>query len=430
MTPNSREQSETISSASGTYLLLRLRVEISEFARPPLKLSDELTRMSVASHVETPEAVVLYAGRILEGLARDALLCIQQRPNAHVFSNLQLLQQLNRLDIATQYWAHSLRRLGNAMRHLLAPVTLADASLATVLVERWLEWYFCRFSHGMRLNSLTYDGHPLAIAGTSPLLRIVEELERQSASNSVEPVGDPLSILEEANFFTSPVLPAVLLETLISRGDMASACSVLERAHLHFPDDLRLDQLAGLYHSRCGNLDEALTQLQAVHRRAPDDEETAGILAGIYKRKWQTNSDDIASLQAAHRGYKSGWKRSGQQNAYLGINTAATALFLGRFNESELLARQTIQLLTSRTDLLFSDIKRSEYAFWDQLILAEATLLGGDRKRADILYDKVGRDFPQRCQDFEVAIRQRNEILAARMHPGLGGRQESDEEGE
>ncbi len=86
----------------------------------------------------------------------------------------------------------------------------------------------------------------------------------------------------------------------------------------------------GLYFSRSGNLQEALKRLEPLYARYMDDGEMAGVTAGVYKRLWRSDKTDGKRLEQSHRAYRHGWDVSRQSNAYLGVNAAATALWLGR----------------------------------------------------------------------------------------------------
>ena len=75
---------------------------------------------------------------------------------------------------------------------------------------------------------------------------------------------------------------------LLDRDECVAAEAVLCRILTLFPTDVRLQQLMGLYHSRTGNLDAALSFLEPLYESLSDDEETAGILGGIYNGAGRT----------------------------------------------------------------------------------------------------------------------------------------------
>ncbi len=59
-------------------------------------------------------------------------------------------------------------------------------------------------------------------------------------------------------FLRAPALPATAAEMLLDRKEHDEARRLLEAALGESPDDLRLNQLMGLYFSRTGNLQEAI----------------------------------------------------------------------------------------------------------------------------------------------------------------------------
>ena len=120
---------------------------------------------------------------------------------------------------------------------------------------------------------------------------------------------------------------------------------MLVRARSAHPADVRLKQLMGLYHSRVGEFKEALSYLEPLYEKYADDEETAGILGGIYKRCWQHEGTRTEWLVKSHKAYRRGWERSKFSNAYCGINAATTALWLGRSKESQEIAEKVRDLL-------------------------------------------------------------------------------------
>jgi hypothetical protein len=113
------------------------------------------------------------------------------------------------------------------------------------------------------------------------------------------------------------------------------------------------------------------------------DDETFGILAGVYKRL-HTLEDHVPSWESlAHEMYAEGWRRSEEENAYLGLNTASTALFLGKDQETFDLAFKVKKLVET------SVVKpQAHVSYWDQVTLAEALLLlpTPDLTRAAELY--------------------------------------------
>ena len=320
----------------------RLAPGLADYQTEQFLLKEDLDRLARVLQVHAPEAVILYCARILEALAAAALRAIKLAPSPSVFSNLDALQQYNLIPTATRYWAHALRRSGNQVRHLHARVHPEDAELAALLTERWLEWFFRRFRYGPRLPDLTRDGGPLLLSTRTDLRPLVADLE--NLHHNLEAVLPPFDLTARNQLLRLPAMPAVFAEALLDRGERERACAVLEEALKEFPEDLRLRQLQGLYHSRTGNLEEARKCLEPLYEK-DSDEETAGITAGVYKRLWWKDRDNKEWLEKSHRAYAYGWKVSKQTNTFVGINAAATLLFLGRPAESQRIAEVVRNLL-------------------------------------------------------------------------------------
>ena len=109
----------------------RLVPEVLDFATASFGLKEDLSRLEMVHRAGAPEAVVLYGCRILEVLAREALVRIGQAPSNNVFSNLQVLEHFNRVGNATCYLAHGLRRLGNLVRHIEGRLLPPEAAVST-----------------------------------------------------------------------------------------------------------------------------------------------------------------------------------------------------------------------------------------------------------------------------------------------------------
>lgn len=404
--------------------LTRLAPEVLAYENAALVLGEELYRLDAVSRAEAPEAVVFYCGRILEALSADALCKIRLQPSPNSFSNLNLLGDLGRFTTATRYWAHALRRLGNAVRHLQRRIGFQEAKLSGLLTERWLAWYFCDYSHGPKLNGLTTDGTPLELISAGDMRQAMLYLEELEAAPSRGPADAVAQDFDSSPAFkTTAVLPALLAEILLSQKKDTDALRVLEAAMPQFPDDLRLRQLTGLCWSRMHNPDEALHWLEGLYPRFADDEETAGITAGTWKRKWQENKANLESLENSHRLYQHGWSVSGSKNAYLGINAATTALLLGRGEQAISLAAAVEKLIRNRAADLPADLHDPHLAlhFWDQVTLAEAQLLQGDLAGARETYRAAFAGHPERLGDIEVCRKQIDEILNAQKYQkGIG----------
>src|SRR5207302_535762 len=115
--------------------------------------------------------------------------------------------------------------------------------------------------------ALTADGGPLWALG-QPLPDLLAALEGPGCP-APSVVGWVRRLGHDSVFYRSPALSAVVAEMLLEGGDPADALGVLRPALDRFGDDLRLRQLLGLYHSRTGNLAEAVAVLSPLRVRHP-----------------------------------------------------------------------------------------------------------------------------------------------------------------
>jgi len=103
-------------------------------------------------------------------------------------------------------------------------------------------------------------------------------------------------------------------------------------------------------------------------------------------------------LERAERLYRNGWKRSKNRNTYLGINAAATALWLGAGDKAREMARDVLARFTRRNEILSHTGQGEGVArsFFDLVTEAEATLIAGDEQAARIAYADAFKRFPGR----------------------------------
>ena len=93
----------------------------------------------------------------------------------------------------------------------------------------------------------------------------------------------------------------------------------------------RPEEHSGAQEGEVKHLHRARAELEALRPSgSPADEETHGILAGIYKRLSDQDPANASWLQRCHEVYLRGWELSQEMNNYLGINAASTALWLGQ----------------------------------------------------------------------------------------------------
>jgi hypothetical protein len=381
---------------SSQYRMLDvLRPEIVAFHPSSYDLAADLKSLVRVREAGATEAVVFYCARVLESLASVALQTIGMPASGIVISNLETLQQFNLMSAATRYWAHALRRMGNDVRHVLRQISETDADLAMIFAERWMTWFFCEFAGGPKMERLIEDGEQIFIVPNPGLVEVVRRCERGEVDGQDEAL------------FLSPAVAALAAEILIERGEHESAARVLREAVNRFGGDVRLRQLDGLFLSRTGKLESALSVLEPLYRKFGEDPETAGILAGVYKRM----GDGGASK--AYEIYRDGWERMHRSSAYLGINAATMALILGKVNEAHATARDVKGLIEGRVKVVeryLPDASR-RMDFWDRVILAEAGLLLGDVATARETYAATFKDYSGRVDDIGVARTQGRRIL-------------------
>jgi len=396
----------------------RLAPEVLRLATPHFVLRDELAHLELVLRVGAPEAAVFYGARIVEALAAEALRRLGQTPNPTVFVNLQVLEQLGQVGTSAAYWAHALRRLGNQVRHVEGTIGPDDATLAALFAEHWLGWFCRRFSDGAARPTLTRDGQPLWLDVGVELSAVLRSLEALEAGTSTDLLGSASAASGNPALFQTPVTVAVFAEILLARsgpGDAAAVLQVLEAGLARFPDDLRLRQVMGLYWRRERQPARALTWLEPLLKERPDDEETVGILAGACKGLWEMDRANREPLVRAHRLYRQAWKRSSRESAYVGINAAATALWLGQADVAGQVAGEVEALLRKRTALLPEPMRDSVLrgGFWHWVTLAEAQLLQGDWATAGQTYRDAFAHHAGRVGDIQVACKQRDRIVEA-----------------
>jgi tetratricopeptide (TPR) repeat protein len=390
-------------------LCSRLAPEVRTFARAQFELAHDLRRLLDVRRVGAAEAAIFYAARILEVLAGAALHAVNMPPTSNLFGNLDLLERYNLIPAAARYGAHALRRQGNEVRHLGRAATSADAELAIGFAQVVLHWFFCALPLGHQLPALTDDGLPLGMSRDEDFQDLLAALGHDGAD--VVKLADRCLAAGEAAFTWTPIIPAILVERLLDRKECGRAWAVLEQAGRVFPDDLRLRQLMGLYFSRTGRLDEAVRCLEALDKGYAEDEETIGILAGAYKRRWQADRSQTRCLRMAHKLYRTGWEKSKRLSAYLGINAATTALLLRQSADTRRIAADVLALFDDRAAGVAGHRAAVIPGFWDQVTRAEAQLLLGQRTAAAQSYRDAYQAYPNERAGIEVSRGQAAEIL-------------------
>ncbi len=400
----------------------RLEPALADYHSGHFQLGRELRRLVAVREAAAVEAVVFYGARVLEALSGAALEAIQIPASVSVFSNLLALEQYSLLTTGPLYSAHALRRLGNTARHIQGELTPANADVALVLTERILTWFFLDLrrvldpSDERPLRSLCRDQGDLQLAVDSNLRQaaaIADDAGRTCAGDWEE-----LARRHGAALLSTAVLPAMIAELWLGRGLTGSTLHLLRDALVRHPDDSRLLQLQLLALSRQGDLQSARERIDLLMARNSEDEETLGIAAGVYKRIWRHDPAAIQWLSASHKLYRTGWKQSKQQNAYLGINAATTALWHARTDVSRRLALEVEQLLRGRAERLRQSCRTNIRAdFWTQATLAEALLLQGRSEAAAAAFHVAGEQYPDDAGSMSVARTQMYEIARALAIP-------------
>lgn len=395
--------------------MINLPAAIANHREGHLVFDRELGRLMAVHRLGAIEGAIFYAGRVLEGLCGIALgrAHVDTRPTA--LAGLESLQDLAFAPMPTLWWGHVLRRLGNVGRHLRGELADVDADIAVAVIELWLHWYFVDFSIGPRIVQLRPQGISL---GAPPSARAVVQA---STGTPAELEAAAHALCDGPQALRAAAQAAVMADLLIAQGKRPLAERVLQIGLAQYPEDLRLLQLKALALSRGSDrkkLEEALASLEALAHRF-EDAETLGILAGAYKRRSDPNvADDW--LAKAHRKYAAGF-RIDKKSTYLGINTAATALWLGHNRISTEVAHSVYALQNARLArraAAAADLPPPE--FWAEVTLAEAALLLGRLDEAGGLYASALATHPLEVGSHQVALAQaRRHLKELGSNPSL-----------
>jgi len=355
------------------------------FRMGPLTVGPELEHMEAVGRTGADAGVIFYAARILDATIAHATEAAGLEPEPNLFSNLATLEGLNLVDREVACMANAVRRLGNAVRHNQRWIHAQDALAAKGMLAPCLAWFFCRYPAGPRLPRLWLEG-----------------------PSQLVPALDP-------NSMATPLFPGLAAERRLAEGALEEAQRILEHGLELYPDDLRLWQLLALCWSRKGFPERAVAILEPLEQRRPDDE-SAGILAGACKRLWLEDRSQTHWLEQAHTRYDQQWRRS-RGNAYLGINAATTALWLGRDQTARAGAEAVRKTLLTREQAL----RRAPLAwsvrmgFWDQVTLAESELILGLFGSAQCRYAKAFATEGHGDSGLWRVARQQAEIIMACM---------------
>lgn len=182
--------------------------------------------------------------------------------------------------------------------------------------------------------------------------------------------------------------PALLAaETLLGMGAAAEARAIL----CDVPASERRTQLEALALSLQGQHAEAHAMLLAL----PASDETAGLTGGVLKRRW-VQSGARAWLQASHEAYRAEYDR--KKTPYVGINVAATTLYLGDPVQSRAIAAEVRAALRAASP--------APGDHWYFAMVGEAELLLGNVDAAREAYRRAVAERPGNARDVAVMRRQ------------------------
>lgn len=354
---------------------------------------DQVRRLVAIPAAQAPEGLIFYCARMLDGICAALVSKMGQKPSANIFSNLMTVEALRLIDNISKELAHTLRRMGNGVRHTLANSTLEDTKLAIVLTRELVVWF-----EGLEKGDEFQDALKRLEAEIDPdwgVVAIVGLLERIEAGDG-SAVEALFGRLDDA--LASRFLATLCAEALIACGRAKEAEDILKSCAATFGTDQRHQQLSALVLSRSGRLEEAVRAADQLLKRYPDDDETAGIAGGIYKRRWDRDATQGEALEKAHELYRKQWERGKKINAYLGVNAAATALYLGNREAAREIARTVVQAMERRDAALAKaglepqDGGVAEY--YDSVSRAEALLVSGDSAGARKAYRMAFDRYP------------------------------------
>lgn len=213
------------------------------------------------------------------------------------------------------------------------------------------------------------------------------------------------------------------VDLLLKRKRKDEALYILKDGLEHFPMDSRMrQQFAWALRLRSHTEKDLIASLKVLKDLPPDldtDAETAGILAGTYKRLWafgrtgsvfENNNREI--LQKAYELYCRAWQHSNMTNTYVGINAATLSLLLQKPKESREMAELISQVFEKRNHKYPSLPPGTNFSsYWDRITLAEAKLLQGHLGRSRRLYADLMNLYQEKRSYVDSSIDQINLIL-------------------
>lgn len=402
-----------------TAELERLDPRILATTSHGFSLGSDLAHLAAVLAVKAPEATIFYGGRILEALSGAAVEQVGGEPKPNPFANMKYLEDLALLKKDQGYWAHGLRRLGNEVRHLSRPIGLGEAEVAALLVERWLVWYFQVFVAGPRLPSLFVaeerDDGPLFPPEDPQIAAVIRAIDR--AGGLAELAARGLTPAEAQALERAPTAACLLAEKWIDAGLLEAADRLFALLDKAIGGELRLVQLKAVACNRRRDPEGTIALLQPLAAGGAADEETLGILAGAYKRRWDrsrgTAKEDVKALEQSHRYYDRAWTQSKQASYYNGINAATTALFLGKPERAREIAALVVGVIERQAAAVQKHTGRDLLAenYWFAATLAEARLLEGDAAAAAESFERAFVVFATERGNFATTAQQARAII-------------------
>ncbi len=366
-------------------------------------MKNELRDLFAVNKNGVESASVLLSGRIMEAIIFEAISKFGSAPDRgkSMYGHIQMLEWHNLIHPAIGTLMHTLRRLSNDARHWNRPITKVDGPLSIAFLEKIFNWFFCDYALGNQLPAVCKNESGWCFSEDSKINDILDKLLKISIDANAIPKPNVFISLDD--FWASPAFPTISLEFYVNTGRYRDAQVILDAIlkQRHLSHDKRIVQLEALYHSRSENTDKAekllldlmdRIQLHQIRRADSLYEETIGILAGVYKRKWLNNNQvrDTKYLEKASECYIEGWKRSGKTNLYLGIN-AATAHFILNSGSNQVTASiaEDIKEIIKEKITWFKSCESTKplsLNYWDTVTWAEATVLLGNLSVARKLY--------------------------------------------
>lgn len=349
---------------------------------------DQVRRLAAVPATAAPEALIFYCARMLDGISAALVGRLGLKPSANIFSNLMTIEAHRLIDNVSKELAHTLRRMGNGVRHSLDDSSLDDTKLAVVLTREMVKWFEALEPGDEFQDALgRLDREIDPDWGVVAVVALLERIENGDAT-AVEALFE-----RQADMLSSRFLATLCAEALIACGRAVEAGALLARCEAAFGADQRYQQLHALVLSRTGKLDEAVAAADVLLKRYPDDDETSGIAGGIYKRRWDRDATQDQALKKAHDLYRKQWEKGKKINAYLGVNAAATALYRGDGTAARSIAGTVVEAMDKRDAALakagLTPQDDGVSAYYDDVSRGEALLLAALTEEARTAYRKA-----------------------------------------